>query len=107
MPYGREILLRNVKYTFAACEIYFISLDALASNFTIYEVNYFTSTKLIFHKKSRGLKYNDFCFGKSLVSRSGENNAERAAAIPNIVDTPTDIAFVWIIPWNLFKSNIL
>ena len=42
--------------------IYFISLKALAFNFTIYEVNYFISTKLIFHSSKNFQKTLDKCF---------------------------------------------
>ena len=49
IPYGREILLRNVKYALRRVRIYFISQKALAFYFTISARNYFTSTELIFH----------------------------------------------------------
>lgn len=48
-------------------------------------------------EKAEVLNATTFIFGKLYASRSGENNAEMAAAIPNIVDTPTVIVFILII----------
>ena len=94
MPYGHEILLRNVKYALRRVDLFHFteSVSFLFHNLRskLFHINKVDISQI----KSRGLKYNDFYFGKSLVSRSGENNAETAAAIPNIVDTPTAIVFI-------------
>ncbi len=44
--------------------------------------------------------------GKPMAPRSGENNVERAAATPSVVDTPTDIASVIIVSytWQLINK---
>ena len=48
MPFGREILLRNVKYALRRVDLFHFT-ENFSFLFHNYAVNYFTSTKLIFH----------------------------------------------------------
>ena len=97
MPYGREILLRNVKYALRRMDLFHFT-ENKAFYFTISQeiISHRTKRDISLIKKPEVVKTTAPLLDEAATSasRSGENNAETAAAISNIVDTPTDIIFI-------------